>query len=167
MTEVTETETDTKIKYSIEGNVDFYKELLENEEVDYNDSDKCLITHEPLNETSVTLECNHSFNYMPLYKFVVNSKTQFNHMENKSLKVKQIKCPFCRHIQNNLLPLPPSGVKAKIIHGVNIIEYSPIMVGKCCYGDGSCKSTSVYLAYHDNKTYCFSHRSYMKKKWEK
>jgi hypothetical protein len=88
-------------------------------------------------------------------------------MEKKSLKVSQIKCPYCRNIQNNLLPLPPCGIDAKIIHGVNKIEYSPIMVGKCRYGDESCKSTSVYLAYNDNKTYCFTHRSLMKKKWEK
>jgi hypothetical protein len=163
---MTENTTTTK-KYNIEGNIDFYKELLENVELDYNDSDRCLITHEPLNESSVTLECNHSFNYLPLYKYVVNSKTQFNNMEKKSLKVSQIKCPYCRNIQNHLLPLPPSGMDVKIIHGVNKIEYSPIMVGKCCYGDGSCKSTSVYLAYQDNTTYCFTHRSLMKKKWEK
>jgi hypothetical protein len=154
-------------KYKIEGNIDFYKLLQENEEVDYDDNNKCLITHEPLNETAVTLECNHSFNYLPIYNYVVNSKKHFNNMERKSLKVSQIKCPYCRNIQNTLLPLPPAGLDAKIIHGVNKIEYSPIMIGKCSYGDGGCKSTSVYLAYHDNHTYCFSHRALMKKKWEK
>lgn len=164
---MSEIESSPQPKYKIEGNLDFYKLLQENEEVDYDDVDKCLITHEPLNETAVKLECGHSFNYLPLYKYVVNSKTQFNNMERKSLKVSQIKCPFCRHIQNGLLPLPPSGVDAKSIHGVNCVEYSPIMSGKCCYTGGSCKSTYVYIAYHDNNTYCFAHRSAMKKKWEK
>lgn len=153
-------------KYKIEGNIDFYKLLQENEEVDYDDIDKCLITHEPLDETAVKLECGHSFNYMPLYNYVLNSKTKFNNMERKSLKVSQIKCPFCRSIQDGLLPVPPYGVEAKSIHGVNCVEYSPIMSGTCCY-TGGCKSTYVYIAYHDNNTYCFAHRTVMKKKWDK
>lgn len=166
MSEVT-TDNANQVKYKIEGNIDFYKLLQEEDEVDYNDTNKCLITHEPLNETAVTLECNHSFNYMPIYKYVVNCKTRFNNMEKKSLKVSQLKCPFCRNVQNTLLPLPPANTNATIIHGVNKIEYSSIMVGKCCYTGGTCPSTCVYMAYYDNNTYCFNHRSIMKKKWEK
>jgi hypothetical protein len=154
-------------KYKIEENIDFYALLQEENEVDYNDNNKCLITHEELNETAVTLECNHSFNYLPLYKYVLNSKTLFNNMEKNRLKVSQVKCPFCRHIQGNLLPLPPDCLDVKKIHGVNCIEYSSIMVGKCEYPDVCCKSSSVYLAYHDNKKYCFNHRTLMKKQWEK
>jgi hypothetical protein len=160
-------EKPNRIEYKIEGDIDFYKLLQEDDEVDYNDTNKCLITHEALNETAVTLECNHSFNYLPLYKYVINSKILFNNMERKSLKVFQIKCPFCRNVQNTLLPLPPIGVDAKVVHGVNCIEFSPIMSGKCNYPDACCKSTSVYLAYRDNNTYCFTHRMVMKNKWEK
>jgi hypothetical protein len=153
--------------YKIEDNIDFYKLLKEETNVDYNDSNKCLITHEPLDKTAITLECNHSFNYLPLYKYVLNSKTIFNNMEKNRIKVYQIKCPFCRNVQDTLLPQPPNGISAKNIHGINCIEYSSIMVGKCEYPNICCKSTSVYLAYHDNKTYCFNHRMLMKKKWEK
>jgi hypothetical protein len=42
--------------------------------------------------------------------------------------------------------------------------------GTCNYTDLSgknCPSTSVYLCYHDNHTYCFHHRHLMKKKWDK
>lgn len=157
-------------KYRVEENIDFYELLKEDTNIDYdfNYNEKCLITYEQLDtNTSVTLECNHSFNYLPLYKYVLNSKTLFNNMEKKRLKVSQVKCPFCRHIQNNLLPLPPIGIDAKKIHGVNCVEYSSIMVGRCEYPHLCCESTSVYLAYHDNKTYCFNHRTLMKKQWEK
>ncbi len=160
-----------KPKYAIEGGLDFYQLLQDTTEVDYSDADKCLITYEPLNETAVTLECNHSFNYLPLYKYVLNSKTKFNNMESKALKVAQLKCPFCRNIQNTLMPAPPDGVEASLVHGVNAIEYSSIKVGKCCYdrGEGKepCQLTLVYTAYRDNQTYCFHHRALMKKKWEK
>jgi hypothetical protein len=159
-------------RYTIEGGLDFYKLLQDESEVDYNDSGKCLITHEPLNDTAVTLECNHSFNYLPLYKYVLKSKSsKFNNMEKKCIKSTQLKCPFCRNIQNALLPTPPDGVNAPLVHGVNAIEYSPIKVGKCCYdrGEGKepCQITLVYTAYRDNQSYCFNHRALMKKKWDK
>jgi hypothetical protein len=158
--------------YQIEGNINFYQSLQQEEEVDYSDTNKCLITHQPLDPTTaVTLECHHSFNYLPLYQYVLTSKTtKFTNLESTRLKTSQLKCPFCRHVQNTLLPLPPSGIEAKVIHGVNIIEYSSVMTGTCNYTDLSgkiCPSTSVYLSYHDNHTYCFHHRHLMKKKWEK
>jgi hypothetical protein len=162
-------------KYRIEDNLDFYKLLEEDDELDYNDANKCLITHDPLDNTAVTLRCNHSFNYMPLYKYVSNFKSRFNNMEQKSLKVSQIMCPFCRQVQNELLPLPPEGTNASTIHGVNAIEYSSILKGTCCYTEtgvgseeeSSCVHKFVYLAHYDNKTYCFEHRGVMKKRWEK
>ncbi len=153
--------------YRIEGNIDFYQSLQQEEEVDYSDTNKCLITHEPLDPTTaVILECHHTFNYLPLYQYVLTSKTtKFTNLESTRLKASQIKCPFCRHVQNTLLPLPPPGVEAQAVHGVNTIEYSAVMAGKCCFL--SCPSTSVYLAFRDNQTYCYHHRKVMKKKWEK
>jgi len=151
--------------YDTEGNIDFYKLLEDDTPLDYEDTNKCLITYAPLNATSVTLQCNHSFNYLPLYKYVVNSKLKFNNMEYQALKQNQIKCPFCRSVQNELLPHPPPKVRAKLIHGINIIEYSPIKNGVCNYE--GCKSTHVNTAFFDNQTYCFSHRGIAKKIWEK
>ncbi len=158
--------------YQIEGNIDFYQSLQQDDDVDYNDTNKCLITHEPLDPTSaVTLECHHTFNYLPLYQYVLTSKTiKFTNLESTRLKAGQLKCPFCRHVQNTLLPAPPPGIDAKVIHGVNILEYSSIMTGNCSYmmdPRKKCTSTSVYLSYRDNKTYCFHHRHIMTKKWEK
>jgi hypothetical protein len=152
--------------YTVEGNIDFYQSLQQEEEVDYCDTNKCLITHQPLDPpTAVTLECQHSFNYLPLYQYVLTSKTsKFTNLESTRLKASQIKCPFCRNVQNSLLPSPPPGIDAKVIHGVNAIEYSPVMAGLCSFA--RCPSTSVYLCYHNNQTYCFHHRHFMKKKWD-
>ena len=161
----TNNHTDQK-HYDIEGNIDFYKLLEEDTPLDYEDTNKCLITYAPLNHTKVTLQCNHSFNYLPLYKYVINSKLRFNNMEYISLKPTQIKCPFCRSIQNELLPPPPPKVRAKLIHGVNIIEYSITAIKGVCNYKG-CKSTHVNTAFFDNQTYCFSHRGIAKKEWEK
>jgi hypothetical protein len=157
-------------KYKIEGGLDFYKLLQDDSEMDYNDAGKCLITHEPLNETAVTLDCKHSFNYLPLYKYVLKSKSnKFNNLEKKFLKSTQVKCPFCRNIQNTLMPPPPDGVVAPLVHGVNAIEFSSIRMGVCCYrmeGGTPCQSTMVYIAVRDGQPYCFSHRTTMKIKWD-
>jgi len=53
------------MNYIIENNVNFYdelnKELLEES---INDN-ICLLTHVPLEQNPITLECNHKFNYIP------------------------------------------------------------------------------------------------------
>ena len=71
------------MNYSIEGNIDFYGELLnslcestiesKNNRENKND-ELCLITQQPLEEHFVTLECNHKFNYLPLFKEIKRQK---------------------------------------------------------------------------------------------
>ena len=104
------------MNYSVEGNIDFYGELLNSlcestviaKDNKKNDSkDLCLITQQPLEKHFVTLECNHKFNYLPLFKEVKRQKslTQLtNSFETTRLKLYEIKCPYCRHIQPKLLP---------------------------------------------------------------
>ena len=58
--------------YIIEDDIDFYKEL--NMSSDNNLNNTCLITNEPLGKNKITLPCNHSFNYLPLYKEVCKQK---------------------------------------------------------------------------------------------
>ena len=55
--------------YIIEDNFNFYEELNKSDDVDEKNEDKyCLLSKKPLDKNSVTLECNHSFNYVPLYR---------------------------------------------------------------------------------------------------
>lgn len=99
--------------YKIEGNIDFYAELYkslddtdENVIVSTNDENKCLITDSPLTDKFVTMKCGHKFNYEPLFKDILNHKQKFNAMESSksTLKMNEIRCPYCRKIQTELLP---------------------------------------------------------------
>ena len=68
-------------KYNIEGSIDFFSELnkllnkenVKNENVK-NEENICLISNEELTDNFVKLNCGHSFNYLPLYKDLVNQK---------------------------------------------------------------------------------------------
>jgi hypothetical protein len=106
-------------KYNIENNIDFYSELyklldddIENNLNDNNSNNNnnndnlCLITNEPLIDKYVTLECNHKFNYIPLYKDILNHKSKYNNMESTQsrLRENEIRCPYCRHRYSYTLP---------------------------------------------------------------
>lgn len=70
------------VKYEVEGDIDFFKELknISNNAgggvvVDTETTEKCcLLTDEKLRPDAVTLLCGHSFNYIPLYKEVLFQK---------------------------------------------------------------------------------------------
>ena len=131
----------------------------------------CLITQEPLKENHVTLNCNHSFNYLPLYKDVKNFKQKFVSMDTTNLKKTQIRCPYCRKVQDGLLPyVEMKGVEK--IHGINNYDPTadlPHSVKNSGYYNGTCSnvepcdSTYVKKFTHDNKDYCcydkYSHYS--------
>ena len=119
--------------YIIEGGIDFYAELYgslynKNTENQIDDTNKnvCLITDEPLEANSITLTCNHKFNYVPLYKDLVNHKKKFNTMESSgALKPGEIRCPYCRHKQNFVLPYYEELCLPKV-SGINeVYKYEP------------------------------------------
>jgi hypothetical protein len=120
--------------YNIEGNIDFFNELykseiLLNETEDHHDV--CLITCEPLIEKFVILKCGHKFNYIPLYKDILNHKRKFNYMEGNigHLTQNQIRCPYCRFKQDGVLPYYPDLGLDKIV-GVNVLNIYDANVSK-------------------------------------
>ncbi len=89
---------------------------------DLQEDDNCLLTKEPLHSVYIKLSCGHKFNYVPLYREVIVQKTigmsPNGYYTSHSLKRNEIKCPYCRNIQDKLLPyLECDGVKK--IYGVN------------------------------------------------
>jgi hypothetical protein len=68
----------------------------------------CLLTKEPLDNIHIKLECGHKFNYIPLYREIVMQKTtgmsSTGYYYSHSLKRNEIKCPYCRTVQDKLLP---------------------------------------------------------------
>lgn len=111
--------------------MNFYN-LLNNDDHDIiEDSDEqCLITQDSLNLNYVTLECNHKFNFLPLYFEIKKQKTMKNLFEITNLKLNEIKCPYCRSITDKLLPYRDiSGVE--YIRGVNYPSKYCIKIHSC------------------------------------
>ena len=165
-------------KYKIEGNIDFFSELYKSldQEDDNNDDNKCLITNQLLVDRFVKLNCGHSFNYLPLLHDIKNHKDKFNNLEgcHTKLKYNELRCPYCRKRQNELLPYYYDLYPDKI-NGVNCIipflNYSvyhqaDYLFGDCCFkmddGTNSCIIKKVYN-FDDGKTYCFTHCKIMTK----
>lgn len=111
-------------------NSNFTKFLEEICDDNNNDNkETCLISGLPLEDNCIKLFCSHKFNYKPLYNEIVCQKVNPNHLEITKLKTQQLKCPYCRKVQNHLLP--PRELY-KNIRGVN----SPL---KFCMKPYNCK----------------------------
>ncbi len=171
-------------KYSIEGNLDFYAELYKSLDEsgdnkiingdEKNNDNCCLITNLPLTECYVKLECGHSFNYVPLFKDLVNRKNKLAAMDTQILKANEIRCPYCRNKESTLLPYYENMGVDKV-HGVNFIDESKIIAktkcassyfsGICNYKDGAlcCQHTYV-TTFEDGKDYCYTHARFLERK---
>jgi hypothetical protein len=186
------------MKYNIEGNIDFFSELyksLDEEETQTKteiDNNLCLITNQPLIDKFVELNCSHKFNYIPLYNDIYNHKKKFNNMEgtSTSLKVNEIRCPYCRKKQQGVLPYYSELISDKI-NGVNFYEPETEKnihnQPNISYGFGKCEFTIttpipnsednklkllcpvtyVTKLECDNKTYCWRHSKIINKLFEK
>jgi hypothetical protein len=118
-------------KYKTEGDLNFYSELYnlldtdEDFENKIDESKLCLITQEILINYYVELKCGHKFNYIPLYNDLVNFKKKFNLMEgiNTRLSNHEIRCPYCRKKQCELLPYYEE-LGLEKINGVNFYDDS-------------------------------------------
>ena len=99
-----------------EGNINFTEELLNLVCKDENiDDNFCLISRTPLKEDHIKLECGHKFNYSELLNEIIIQRKK-NHYEVQKLKKTQVKCPYCRNIQNKLLPYNKKYKKIKNIN---------------------------------------------------
>jgi len=135
--------------YKIEDDLDFYNELQkilnsessENTIIQNNNFENiCLLSYEKLEPNHVTLDCKHTFNYLPIYQEVMNQKNKntnkdpfFNiQYEVTKLSENQIKCPYCRSITNKILPfIQYKGVKR--CKGVNYPPDLCMSTCKCTY----------------------------------
>lgn len=126
-------------KYIVEGAIDFFSELyksLDEKSSQFKtdeDDNLCLITNQPLTTHYVELFCGHKFNYIPLFKDIENHKKNFNNMEhmNGKLGKNEIRCPYCRKKQNQLLPYYEDLGVPRVI-GVNEEYIQPMNYSHCC-----------------------------------
>lgn len=124
---------------TVEDNINLWDEinkLESNYETSVNNDniDKCLLTNEPLTTNYITLNCNHKFNYIPLYNEIYQLKinNKYNHFDKYKLDKNQIYCPYCRQVYNNLLPYIPIYKKEKVKSITHPIEHS-LIFKKCEY----------------------------------
>lgn len=175
--------------YIVEGNINFFEELyksLDVEEKEEKDetyaihTNTCLITNETLENYYVTMKCGHKFNYIPLYKYLINYKQKFNSMESskQKLDINEIRCPYCRYKQKELLPYYNNIKGVKKVNGVNNEYIKPYFNHHipCCYiidgisnTCGKYYSSQLPVSYKekDEGYYCLYHNKVMVQKMEK
>ena len=144
-------------KHKIEGNLNFYDELYKSlDDSDDDETNMCQITGLPLIDKSVTLECNHYFNYDALYKEICRQKYDFKTYDTHTLSNKDqqklrnsgfnyfIKCPYCRTIQFTILPYYEElGLEQK--YGINSLDTT--------LPSAPTIKTNAYYNGHDNYTF--------------
>ena len=145
---------------------EFYKDISLSDEDDDNDNYKntCLITSQPLTEHFITLPCNHTFNYLPIYNEIINQKTVKKNimMDCTKLYINQIKCPYCRTTHNKLIPyISMSGVTK--IKGVNSPIHHTMNLSTCKYILKSGKNKGKQCSCLCNFDYCKRHSTIVNK----
>jgi hypothetical protein len=167
--------TKTKTKYVLEDgsevslNMKDMNEMVEEEEKD-GKTNLCLISGEKITEPSVKLDCGHTYNYIPLYKDVINQKKKFWGLDTDKLNMNEMRCPYCRKKQNKLLSfydLP----EVEKIHGINWLDETLLTTtynhGVCEY---KCENPNTFYCLNNyviklsnGKTYCCIHQKTMLK----
>jgi len=133
---------------------------LENELED--ESNLCLISGDRLNNTRIELTCGHKYNYIPLYNEIRNQK----HGIRNNLRCFQIKCPYCRNIQNKILPYRDL-IGINKIYGVNYPKKYCLMQNKCNIVLKSGPRKGEVCNRLCDSEMCSYHISYMNKKNKK
>ena len=139
-------------------------ETDETNEANENNETICLISKEPLNDSKITLFCNHSFNYKWIFDEVYNQKKKPASTEIQRVKPNQIKCPYCRRIQNGILP-PKLGFD-NVIYVNNPISMV-MLTNECKYVYKSGKKKGLLCKKKCINSYCYRCDTYLKKKLER
>jgi len=128
---------------------------------DENNEDICLISHEKLDDSHVRLLCSHKFNYGFIYAEVFNQKFSSNHNEIQRLKKYQFKCPYCRTIQDGVLPSNPNFPK---MNTVNSPSCQVIKNSNCEYTFLSGKRKGLNCSKPCYGKYCNNHKNIIEKR---
>ena len=145
-------------------NEELMKMLQESYEQDNVNIETCLISDETLEDNHVKLECNHKFNYKHIYNEVHKQKTKPWHSEVNKVKNSQLKCPYCRNIQNGILPYRESYSKVKYVNWPPSFMMLP---DECSYIFASGKRKGQSCNKKCSGKYCLSHTRIMERREKK
>lgn len=122
-------------------------------EINHENAKLCLISNELLNNSAITLECKHSFNYECLFNEVKQQKYKYVKTEIQRLRYDQIKCPYCRNVQTGLLPYYSDFDKVRNVNHPQKYQMKP---NKCIYKFKSGKKKGLSCEKPCFKDYCIS-----------
>lgn len=110
----------------------------------------CLISGDPLEPRHVKLNCGHTFNYENIFNEVYRQKKVYQKYENTILRMREIKCPYCRNVQSELLF---EDARFPRVTGVNAPSRFCMYPAKCQYvlEDSGVCNAGCY------ETYCLQH----------
>ena len=123
-----------------------------------------LITNEKLNDNHIEFICKHKFNYQAIFNEICKQKMQYikkkqhNYLEVQKLTKYQMKCPYCRKIQNGILPYENGYNK------ISYINWPPshtLKINNCGYVFVSGKKKSEICNKPCLRKYCTSHLKIM------
>ena len=146
---------------------DFNKELLEmlcEENTSDEEENICLISNIELKDNYVILCCGHKFNYDDIFNEIKYQKKQHHSYETQKLQNTQIKCPYCRTVQNGLLPWYQGKVKCTNVNWPPKYQYKP---NKCAYEYLSGKRKGHQCSKACIGKYCPNHEKIIKIRLEK
>jgi len=141
-------------------NVELMELLCQETFTDDTENNTCLITNETLETNHITLTCKHKFNYDSIYNEISNQK-KINYLETQKLKLWQIKCPYCRNVQEGLLPSREGFPNTR---GVNWPLKSQFLPNSCVYSFLSGKRKGEWCGKKCSDKYCTSHKKIMDKR---
>lgn len=155
------------ITYNYDDDIDFYKEINDEHDIDNNDSvflmdlssnDLCLLSKTKLQPNYIKLSCGHKFNYVALinemYHYKHANQNYYNNIKQNNLY--NTLCPYCRKYTLGVLPYIPSLYKNKIKY-VNTPVNMRFINHKCNYNNyinNSCNENGIETP---NGTYCSKH----------
>ena len=156
------------MSYKIEDDLNFYEMLYSelNKKDTTEKNKRCHISKQPLNDTSIKLMCGHEFNYLPIYREAIKQKKEHNHLSLVRLKKNQLQCPYCRNIQDKVLPYKPYPNVDKILY-VNSPSSYEMLMDKCEYKFKSGKRKNQSCNKSCNGKYCNSHMKLIEKQKKK
>lgn len=142
-----------------------WTDLLQDSESDNENEQSqthCLISHDILDNNSITLPCNHSFNFLPLYYELLGHNR----------RVPNLHCPYCRIVHIDTV-LPHVKLNKSMVYRQGINQPSefclPFHTCNYTFSSGKQKGTkctaTAYVS--SDGTYCAAHHKTIKFQKEK
>jgi len=120
--------------------------------------ERCLISNELLDNNAITLICNHKFNFLELYNEVTEQKTK-KLLDNSKLRLNEIKCPYCRTVNNKIMPYFKY-YEHKLVKGVNSPPDLSIQLYECSYIDKTSNKCGKNACITKYGIFCNNHFKY-------